>query len=457
MTKSKENFLPWKSCLTVLHLTLAVTIFAPAFAQSPLAIDSTASDERTNKLKVEKLEVSSDLVLYNPPNPRHQPLVVIAWDPGRPNHTAPDIERIRSKVFAKHQSISNYFTVNSLGKFLLSETQVLGWYQADKPADHYWGPNDEDDTNGDGWVRGHYEKWTEAILKADAEFDFSVYDKNHDGVVSTNELGVIIAIPQNSPYGTVRPVYSQEHPKALPLVVDGVIIPKIAEWYLGSSINFPVAAHELSHLLLGLPDMYGNPTGHRAKDYSLMDVTYDDSHLDPYHKRKLGWARVTEVNASGLYTLNSAAGSNEVLLLRGPGHSKDEYFLVENRQRTNGFYDSSLPDTGLTVWHIVENYKNTPPPPGVDVEEWNSLGFVGRGIRLLRSVPNNPPIQSLSTFDGSDRRTGYNLRSIDSNPEHAELRWADGTPSGFTISNISSSGPVMSAFIDVPLQAYIAR
>lgn len=457
MTKLKESILPRQRYLTALPLTLALAISTPAFAQSPPTFGSTETDGITNRLKAEKPEAPSDPVLYNPPDPRQQPLVVIAWDPGRASHTAPDIESIRNKVFAKRQSISNYFTVNSLGNFSISETQVLGWYQADKPAEHYWGPNDEDDTDGDGWVRGHYEKWTEAILKADAEFDFSVYDKNHDGIVSTNELGVLIAIPQNSPYGTVRPVYSREYPTAQPLVVDGVIIPRIAEWYLGSTINFPVAAHELSHLLLGLPDMYGNPTGHRAKDYSLMDVTYNDSHLDPYHKRKLGWARSIEVEKRDLYTLNSAAGSNEVLVLRDPNHSQDEYFLVENRQRTNGSYDSLLPDTGLAVWHIVEDYNNTSPPPGVDVEEWNSLGFVGRGIRLIRSVPSNPPIRNLSTFDGSDRRTGYNLYSIDQDPEHAELRWADGTPSGFTISSISSSGPVMSVFIDVPRQSYIAR
>lgn len=379
-------------------------------------------------------------------------LLVIGWDPERRNNPAPRLGDVRAKTFGSSDSIQHYFSVNSRGRFTVNEVAVLGWYNADLPAEHYWAELDVGDTNGDGWISGHKQKWAEAIKKADAEFDFSQYDDNGNGVVEPNELGVLIVIPQNRASGTNRPVVSREYPQAEPLVVDGVVIPGIAEWYLGSPINFPVGAHELAHLLLGLPDMYGENTGFRASDYSLMDVTFRDSHIDPYHKRKLGWADQQWVRETGTYHLSAAAGSNDVLLLRAPDRT-GEYFLVENRQRTSNKYDSTIRDTGLAVWHIITSpaiYNNLPPPPGVDPKLWAGLGFVGRGIRLLRSVPSISENDAKSLYDGSDRETGYDLLSEDSNPAHAELRWADGTPSGFSIKNISASADQMSAYIKLP-------
>ena len=42
----------------------------------------------------------------------------------------------------------------------------------------------------------------------------------------------------------------------MPLVVDGVTIPVIAEVYIGAPPNRGVVAHELGHLLSDLPDLY---------------------------------------------------------------------------------------------------------------------------------------------------------------------------------------------------------
>src|SRR5262249_35065572 len=148
-----------------------------------------------------------------------------------------------------------------------------------KPADHYWGENQTTDTDGDGWLNGHTEKWAEAIRKADGEFNFAAFDPNHDGILAPHELGILIVIPQNIPFGSNRGVVGREVPLQ-PLVVDGVTIGTIAEAYIGNPPNHGVVAHELSHLLLGLPDMYVDfftPT--RPGSYSLMDGTYSPIHL----------------------------------------------------------------------------------------------------------------------------------------------------------------------------------
>jgi hypothetical protein len=69
-------------------------------------------------------------------------------------------------------------------------------------------------------------------------------------------------------------------------------------------------------------------------------------------------------------------------------------------------------------------------------------------MRMIRPVWDTlRPTQSL--WDGSDPATGYDLLPDAPQPK-ASLRWADGTPSGFAIRNISAAGPVMTADLTVP-------
>ena len=65
-----------------------------------------------------------------------------------------------------------------------------------------------------------------------------------------DELGVLVVIPQNGPFGSNRGVVGREYPNPLPLVVDGVTISVVAEAYIGAPPNLGVVAHELGHLLV---------------------------------------------------------------------------------------------------------------------------------------------------------------------------------------------------------------
>lgn len=403
-------------------------------------------------------------------------LVALLWDPHRPAHPAPPVATVDDKIFGATGSVRDYFLQGSGGLFTIERAGTLGWFDASRPPDYWWGSPDTSDSDQDGWVNPHVQKWAEAIRAADGQFNYSAFDTNPlDGVLRPNELGVLVVIPQNGPFGTNRGVVGSEYPNPTPLVVDGTTIPAVAEVYLGAPPNLGVIAHELGHLFANLPDMYftlpnipmwaGIPFDNpfEAGDYCLMDATYNGAHLCPFLKLKLGWLRPRLILQSARYELQSVELDREVWILLHPQRGTREYFIIENRFPDNT-YDMNLPDRGLGVWHVIEDptiYGTTipPVPPNAPAasrqdlwaQKWALIGandWGRRGIRMIRPVwDTTRPSQSL--WDGSDPATGYDLLP-DAAPPAASLRWADGTPSGFAIRNISPASALMSADITVP-------
>jgi M6 family metalloprotease-like protein len=404
------------------------------------------------------------------------PVVALLWDPHRPDHPAPSVPAVDAKIFGPSDSVRDYFLQVSGGAFTIERAGVHGWFDASRPPEYWWGGLDTNDSDGDGWVNPHVQKWAEAIRAADGQFNYKAYDGNPlDGALRPDELGVLIVIPQNNPFGTNRGVVGREHPNPMPLVVDGVTIDTIAEAYIGNPPNLGVVAHELGHLLARLPDLYfalpkneqwegipfDNPFA--AADFCLMDATYNGAHLCPFLKLKLGWLRPRLILRSGRYELRAIEQHREAWILLHPQRGTREYFIIENRFPDNS-YDVNLPDRGLGVWHVIEDpaiyAAHIPPvphnaPPGSRQDLWaqkwalianNDWGR--RGIRMIRPVWDTLRRQQ-SLWDGADPATGYDLEP-DAAPPRASLRWADGTPSGFAIRNISPAGPVMSADVIVP-------
>jgi M6 family metalloprotease-like protein len=385
-------------------------------------------------------------------------VVAILWDPQRATDPAPAAADVDNLIFGPTNSVRDYFLENSGGNFTIDRAGTLGWFPASRPADYWWGPSDTEDSDGDGWVNPHTHKWAEAIRLADPQFDYRAFDSNpFDGSLRPDELGVLIVIPQNNPFGTNRPVVGREFPNPQPLVVDGVTINVIAEAYIGNPPNLGVVAHELTHLLLEHGDMYFtffNP--YAAGEYSLMDCTYKTTHLDPFAKLKYGWLRPRLIMRNGHYTLPSVETERIVWILMDPARGSDEYFIIENRWGGSS-YDQQMSDAGgLAVWHIMENpvvYGSVPPPPGVSLDLWNKIGPDGwsrRAIRMLRPLVIPPFNNATALRDGADPVTGYDLLSDDPDVQHSSLKWADGTPSGFAVRNISPAGQIMTADVTVP-------
>ena len=159
-----------------------------------------------------------------------------------------------------------------------------------------------------------------------------------------------------------------------------------------------------------------------------------------------------------------------LIFRNGRRRGTSEYFIVENRWPHSSFdawkykpypqIDLGVPNQGLGVWHVIENSQIygifIPSPPVTSQQDlWEqkwaevSLSDWGRrGIRMIRPICYTLHPEA-SLWNGSDPATGYDLLP-DSAPPLANLRWADGTPSGFAIRNISPAGAVMIADIQVP-------
>ncbi|MFQ5887763.1 MAG: CARDB domain-containing protein [Candidatus Hydrothermarchaeales archaeon] len=426
-------------------------------------------------------------------------VLAILWDPKRPNHTVPSKAKVENTLFGSKPSVRDYFLENSKGQFTIEKAGVLGWYKAKKSADHYWGPWDQEDQpedrnrngkldpgedlngngeldepngkleadedknkngkleydlNNDGWIHGHTEKWAEAIRKADKDFNFAQYDNNpKNGVLDAWELAVYIIIPQNTSFGTRRGALGKEWPKKEPLIVDGVKIPTVIEAYVGYPPDRGLLTHELSHMILNLPDMYydydiakkmkkydvkSHP--YAAHSYSMMDVA--KYHLDPFHKLKLGWIKPTIVHHNGWYTIQDVETHYQAYILYDPNKVSKEYFIVENRWPGNS-YDKGLPDQGLAVWHIIEDPKIYEKINEPYTEPWD---WGRRAISLRRVNGGKPLSDSQALWDGSDPKTGYDL-SDTSSPSN--LKWQNGQPSGLSIKQIPSASPAMKVYISV--------
>lgn len=364
-------------------------------------------------------------------------VLAILWDPKRSTDPAPNKSAVEQILFGNAPSVKDYFSKVSNGKFAIEKADLLGWYNSDYPASYYWSPYDPNDLDGDGWQSRHTLKWAEAIRKASKEFNFSKYDINRDGTLTPDELGILIVIPQNEPFGVNRPVYSREYPVPEPLIVDGLRMTTIAEVYIGSPVNLGVGAHELSHLFWNMPDMY-YPFffPYAAGAYSLMDNAYTTNYIDPYNRLRAGWIEPVNITTSGTYLINSTADGGSVYALYSKSRGIQEYFLIENRQRET-YYDSQLQDSGIAIWDIIEDqniFGNLPAPSGVSTASWNSIPkdeWGRRGIRMIR--PGYYPFDDSKALwkNASDRS------------QFIRLTWADGSDSGFTLSNFSNSGKQM--------------
>jgi len=373
-------------------------------------------------------------------------VLVVLWDPHNPTVTGrPSSYTIDQTVFGDTRSVRDFFVRNSGGAFTINRVGVLGWYDADHPASWYDDPAHPHD------------KMAAALRSADPDFDYRRYDTNHNGTVEPTELAIVFAHPSNSPGGLNRTFGREIHDlDGGALTLDGVRIREGVELGIGTPANLGVVAHELSHLLLGAGDMYFNfftPTA--AGSYSLMDQHAPGHFLDPFHRLKLGWIQPRLVFRSGQYSVPDVETRHQALILVDPDRGTDEYFIVENRWPATS-YDAGLADTGLAVWHVMENssvYNSAPPPTTVSPSNWATIAsddWGRKAIRMVRPILTPPFSDASALWDGSDPLTGYDLLSSDPDPNHSTLRWGDGTPSGFALRDIGPPGSNVGVLVSTP-------
>ncbi|GAF81989.1 unnamed protein product, partial [marine sediment metagenome] len=199
-------------------------------------------------------------------------------------------------------------------------------------------------------------------------------------------------------------------------------------------------------------------------NYGLMGGgSWTFSHMTAWSKIQLGWITPTFVAPLDGYEPVSDAETNPVAyILVDPGHSTDEYFLVENRHPANSYYESvgppvapsgTYPDSGIVIYHIDEakiqdwinfgtnNVNNDEAHKGVDVECADSPSSHFANADDLDAQVNRG--DAFDLWDEGEYDFNDTSAPCDAN-------WYDGTNSGMDVSDFPAISPTMWVYFSLP-------
>ena len=267
-------------------------------------------------------------------------------------------------------SVHDYFLAQSGGLFDLT-FDVVGPVQMENVSSYY-GANDEWGND----KRAH-EMVIEACKGADKDVNFKDYDWDGDGEVDQvfvlyNGLGEAAGGSSNTVYPHEYALsgynYIDDKGKFIDyrLHLDGVTIDTYAcssEMTISSGSKTVIdgigtICHEFSHCL-GFPDLYDTTyTGFGMGDWDLMDQgSYNGGNncgmvpagYSAYERWCAGWLEPIELTEDTEVTaMKALSEGGDAYVIYNEAHP-DEYFLLENRQKTG--WDAELPGKGLLVIH----------------------------------------------------------------------------------------------------------
>ena len=382
------------------------------------------------------------------------------------------------RFFGPGRSVRDYYDQVSRGQLTFTPANdssgtandgVVGWVNLNMPNPGYVGDK-----------AANRDAAKAAIIAADPYVNYAAYDTDDDGVVRNSELHIVVvaagyeaAYKGNDPEHNVWAHNAQLFYDDIP-EVDGTYVGGWGYSTFGEMHGNPndpaqvdhqatvgIIVHELGHDL-DLPDLYDYEYDSEAVgDWSLMAAgewtkTPADQFIgetpimmDGWSRATLGWITPTRVTGTATRTINAAAGAattdHAVVLGENPfGYdwsfsdpAGGEYFLVENRQPIPGTYDEALPGAGLMVMHVEEasDDNTTIGARIVDIEEAD-------GLNQLDEVGNEGDPGDL--FPGASDRRSFGPSTLPNSD------YNDGTDSGASITDISDSGPAMTATFTGP-------
>ena len=273
--------------------------------------------------------------------------------------------------FGMTGSVHDYFMAQSYGQFNLS-FDVIGPVTVSQPF-AYYGSNS---TEAGGTDRHPGQMVSEAVLLADPDVNFADYDWDGDGYV---EQVVLVYAGYSEAQSPGNPSLLWPHEWSLTaagdyddgsgaLFRDGVWVDTYAcsselRDSTGTALDgIGTACHEFSHCM-GLPDLYDTDRMdgqcYGMSMWSVMDEGMyagrdycgtTPSGYTSYERMCCGWLRPEILTDPCIVTGMSALAEEPRAYILYNGGYKDEYYLLENRQRVG--WDTWLPGHGMLVLHV---------------------------------------------------------------------------------------------------------
>lgn len=347
------------------------------------------------------------------------------------------------------KTLRNYYLENSYGTYVPNGI-VAGWYRApySRTYSYY---RDDPSTQGCDYGMGSYPHNDQKLFEDALDMvnndpnitnsTLSWLDANGDGYL--DRVMVVHAGGEASYGGDCNEIWAVTwgiYSKTVKGKTFGTFATS-AE-YIDNPTNTQrsgVDCHEYGHIL-GLPDLYDysgqtNGTG----QWSLMssgswgnDYSITPSHLDAWSKYQFGWVTPV-VNPRGLTYIDNVETNNQIV--KYTTLDPKEYFLVENRQKIG--FDTSLPGSGLLIWHINENRDQYAD------RYCHTVSLIqADGLQDLENQSNNGDLGD--PYPGTANNRSFGMYTIPGSILCCSPQPCSGTAWNILINNISDSSYTMS-------------
>ena len=249
-------------------------------------------------------------------------------------------------------SMADYFRDQSRGRFNL-RMDIFGPIRVDVPV--------KSETGGVRYGSGMVQTALRRLVET-SEADFSPYDWDGDGYV--DQVVCILAGYSGSQVdGYIWPNTGNTSVAISSGLKFSTYSLSCELWADGTSCGIGTVCHEFSHCL-GLPDLYPL-SPHAGMPFSVVDEWdlmdggnftgrgWCPPNYSALERMLLGWEEPRELTAPASVTgMRPAGEGGESYIIRNPANA-DEYYLLENRQRTG--WDYGLPGEGLLIAHVDYN------------------------------------------------------------------------------------------------------
>lgn len=420
----------------------------------------------------ESNSISSELLTSKSITEKRNVLVLLVEFNDKPSESSR--EKFEEKLFSTGNnppmSVREYYKEVSSGNFDI-DGEVHGWYMAEHDYCYY---SDDLCQNSISWTLPHSKLLVEEVLnKAQGDVDFSKFAVN-------GKLSTLIVVFAGT--GGDDKFYSDctnsESKHCFNLYPHHAKLDEPVELEAGVTVDSYILMHELPiddvggycHEIghnLGLPDLYiSDHSSTVVGRWCLMAIGdrngdgRSPSHLNPWCKIHLGWAKPKVVTGKlNNYTIpNEPESPQTIYRINIENSDGNEYFLVENRQKTG--FDSDLPGSGLLIWHVNES-KSVGHFPNNDPENFFLTLKQADGLNDLetRIKPDEKPPITETEWEGDpgDAYPGNTEnRKFDHNTNPSSKSYS-GKASCVSVVSISDPKPAMEAVIGVECKGKLAQ